>query len=133
MVAGDSPRGSPWNGCRFATMQNHDPNQSPAAKVALAFATRLVAGDFAAAHRLLAPELRDDMQPGDLKYHYTQMTVYWDAPADTIEVASIDGDWAFVSIDSRPPDRGSCLEAVTLRIVEQAGQCLISEIVWGRP
>jgi hypothetical protein len=114
-------------------MQPQDAHQSPAAKVAVAFATSLVAGDFENAHRMLVAELRDDMQPADLRSHYVQMTGYWDAPADTIELASIDDEWAFVSIDSRPPDRGSCLEAVTLRMVEESAQFRIAEIIWGRP
>ena len=114
-------------------MQPQDAHHSPAAKAAIAFATSLIAGDFESAHRMLAPELRDGMQPEDLRSHYAQMTGYWDAPADTVKLASINDEWAFVSIDSRPADGGSCLEAVMLRMVEESGQSLIGEIIWGRP
>jgi hypothetical protein len=57
------------------------------ARIGLAFAHALAQGRYDAAYELLAPSLRDDLQPHDLKAHYDQMTSYWTAPADKVEVS----------------------------------------------
>ena len=121
-----------------------DAEQSPAAKFGLAFALALVSGDFDAAYQMLAPALRDYMQPADLKDEYSQMTSYWTAPAATTKIVSVDGPdafgpgkephdiaWLFIAIDSLPPD--SFLEAVTVRVIEELEGLRIGQIVWGRP
>jgi hypothetical protein len=116
------------------------------AKVGLAFAKALVSGDYVGAHRLLARQLRNNLQPDDLKAHYEQMTSYFDRPVNRIEVSYVDPPgstwpgkeesdlgWAYVSIDSIPPDAGACLEAVCVRVVFESGHRLIAQVEWGRP
>src|SRR5690348_16802445 len=114
-----------------------------AAEVAMSFARALAKGDFDAAYRLLAPSLRDDLSLSDLRSHYEQMTSYWNAPADSVELRSVDNEgvdwpgkdehdmaWAFIAIDSLAC---SGLEAINVRVVREAGRCFVGEIVWGRP
>jgi len=113
------------------------------ANVGLMFARALTKGHFEAAFRMLAPSLRDDCQPEDLKALYEQMTSYWTAPADHVELSNVVGDWpgkeegdagwAFVSVDSLSGQGGACLEQVCVRVVELSGQKLIAQIEWGRP
>lgn len=118
-------------------MESGDRANSAPAKVGLAFAKAIVGGDYVLAHRMLARQLRDDLQPDDLKAHYEQMTSYWDAPADQIEVSYVDPPWAswpgkeesdvgwaYVSIDS---------EQVCVRVVIESGHHLIAQVEWGRP
>lgn len=123
-----------------------DESENPeAARIGLAFARALANGQFDVAHEMLAPSLRDKCQPKDLRSDYEQMTSYWDAPANHVEVSSAgesfddwpekderDLGWAFVAIDSLT-DEGCWLEAVWVRIVDVSGRRLIAEIVWGRP
>ena len=69
-----------------------EPEQSDnpeAATIGLAFARALVNGQFDIAYGMLAPSLRNKCQPEDLKSDYEQMTSYWDAPADHVEVTSV--------------------------------------------
>lgn len=129
---------------RFRTMQPPDA-ESPVAKISLAFARALVARDYASAHRMLSQSLRDEMTPSDLKADYDRMTSYWTAPADEVALGYVedDIDWllnetgyigcAYVDIDSHPPNSGACLEAIWVRVVNEAGENRIGEIVWGRP
>jgi len=131
---------------RMAGMDSDDCENSAPAKVGLAFAKALVSGEYIAAHRMLARELRDDLQPDDLKSNYEQMTSYFDAPVNRIEVSHVDPPWAswpgkeasdvgwaYVSIDSIPPDAGACLEAICVRVVLESGRHLIAQVEWGRP
>jgi len=109
----------------------------------MAFAEALVRGDWKAAYEMLAPSLRDDLQPEDLQFNYQQMTSYWEEPSDSIDVAHVDdeasvcprrGDsdigWAYVAIYSQG---GSCQEAVAVRVVREHSREAIAEVIWGRP
>src|SRR5690348_7075909 len=125
-----------------------EPEQSEnpeAATIGLAFARALVNGQFDIAYEMLAPSLRNKCQPEDLKSDYEQMTSYWDAPADHVEVTSVgetsddwpekdekDSGWVFVAIDSNSGS-WAWLEAADVRVVDVSGRKLIAEIVWGRP
>jgi len=130
----------------YLDMLSGDLENSLPAKVGLAFAKALVSGDYLAAHQMLARELRDDLQPDGLKAQYEQMTSYFDAPVNRIKVSHVDPPWssrpgkeesdvgwAYVSIDSIPPDAGACLEAVCVRVVLESGHYLIGQVEWGRP
>jgi hypothetical protein len=127
-------------------MQPPEQHENPAANIGWAFAAALASGDFAAAHQLLAPTTRNDLQPADLAASYAQMMSYWTAPADSISIISVDEPgtswpgkepddvaWVFVGIDSHPPNSFVCLEAIAVRVVEVAADLRIKEIVWGRP
>jgi hypothetical protein len=127
-------------------MQSGDRENSGVAKLGLAFAQSLVRGDYQAAHDILAIELRDDLQPSDLKTHYEQMTSYWTAPADKVEVSHVDPPWAswpgkeerdvgwvFLAIEPHPDDRSATLEGICVRVVDENGRYRITQIEWGRP
>ncbi len=123
---------------------NHE--NSDVAEVGLSFAQLLVSGDYKAAHGLLNALLQKELLPSDLKANYDQMTSYWTATANKVEVDFVnpadsewpgkgEGDigWAFVSIDSRHRDDGDCLESIAVRVVCEAGCNRIAQVVWGRP
>src|SRR4051794_30474542 len=127
-------------------MVSDDLENSLPAKVGLAFAKALVSGDYLAAHQMLARELRDDLQPDDLKAHYEDMTSYFGAPVNRIKVSHVDPPgsswpgkeasdvgWAYVSIYSFPADAGAYLEGVCVRVVLESGHHLIGQVEWGRP
>jgi hypothetical protein len=124
-------------------MQPTDPEESRIAKIGLAFTRALVSGDYASAHRMLAPSLRDDLQISDLTSRYERMTSYWTAPADEIELIKEIEFWpgneendvgqALVGISSHPANSFVRLEFIDVRIVKVCGQDRIGRVIWGRP
>lgn len=61
------------------------------------------------------------------------MTSYWDRPAESIELGSLDSERVYVAIYSSSEHFGTVQEAVDVRVVHEAGRWLIDHIVWGRP
>ena len=106
--------------------------------MALAFAEKLIKGDFDAAHRMLASNLRSSISPAQLKAKYEAMIEYGDGPPllaavtgimdDWSEKKETDVGWAYVSISG-----SDYLEAVTVIVSEEEKQLVISQIEWGRP
>ena len=115
-----------------------EPSESRQGAVALRFAERLVAGEFEAAHSMLAAALRENLSPARLKGEYERMLEYCDGPPDFVGVMEIleewparrEGDvgWAYVAISG-----GDYSEAVSVVVSREAGQFVIREIEWGRP
>jgi hypothetical protein len=101
--------------------------------VALAFAEALARSDWAAAHAMLAPSLRDDWQPLDLKREFDAMTSYWDKPPKSVELGLADSERAYVAIYSVSESYGTVQEAVDVRVICEDHRWLIDDIVWGRP
>jgi hypothetical protein len=115
-----------------------EPSKSRQGTVALAFAEKLVAGDYEAAHSMLASPLRENLSAAQLKGEYERMIEYGDGPPDFMGVVNIleewpakqEGDvgWAYVAISG-----GDYSEAVAVVVAQEAGQFVIREIEWGRP
>src|SRR5688572_30535026 len=106
-------------------MPPEPPVESPVTRVALAFATALARGDWPTAHAMLAPALRDDMQPAELKRQYDQMTSYWDKPVTSVELGLADSERAYVAIYSQSDAYGTVQEAVDVRVIHADGRWLI--------
>ncbi len=112
--------------------------KTPHGAVAFAFATALVSGEFEAAARLLAIELRAAWTPHTLQAAYETMTGYFQTPPTYINVEEVltdwpdkqpqDIGWAYVSISG---DRHS--EAVAVTVSQEADKYSIRSIEWGRP
>jgi hypothetical protein len=112
--------------------------ETPYRKVALAFATALVSGDFEAAARLLATSMRESLTAATLQAAYESMTGYFQTPPTFINVEEVltdwpdkqmqDIGWAYVSIS----DDRSC-EAVAVIVCQEADKYSIRSIAWGRP
>jgi hypothetical protein len=110
-------------------------------KVAVAFASSLVRGDFDAAHALLAPELWTMFSPEALSERLHQM---YSGYADG-EPTGITFDEAFTMEDfagKRPGDVGwayvsihgaDWTEAVAVAVGKIGEQLLVTGIEWGRP
>lgn len=114
-------------------MPPEPPSETDVARVAVAFAEALARGDWAAAHAMLAPSLRDHLQPSDLKWQFDQMTSYWDKPVTSVALGSADSERAYVAIYSDSESCGIVQESVDVRVVRNGGRRLIDHIVWGRP
>lgn len=114
------------------------PIESRQGIVALAFAENIVAGDFNAAHGMLAPALGEKVSPAQLQAEYEGMIEYGGGPPDYVGVvgtleewpARQEGDvaWVYVTIDGE-----GYVEAVYVLIAEEQGRFVIREIEWGRP
>ena len=113
----------------------------PYSKVAVAFASSLIRGDFDAAHALLAPELRATFSPEALSERLHQMySGYADGEPTGINfdeeftmenfAGKRPGDigWAYVSIHGE-----DWTEAVAVAVGEIGDQLLVTGIEWGRP
>lgn len=118
---------------RMISMPPEEPTDSEIARVAVAFADALIKNDWAAAHAMLAPSLRDDWQPLDLKKEFDEMTAYWDRPPVSVELAAADSERAYVAIYGASESGGTVQEAVDVRVVCQDRRWVIDQIVWGRP
>jgi len=116
------------------------------AEVGLAFARALAERRFDDAHEMLAPSLRDDLQPRDLRENYELMTGYWSAPAQRVTDVYVepawsewpgkeqnDLGWAYVSLESPTPEGGVNLEAVHVRVARVSNRKVVAQIEWGRP
>jgi hypothetical protein len=114
-------------------MPTEHPQESEVARVALAFAEALAHGDWSEAHSMLAPSVRDDWQPEDLKREFAAMTSYWDEPAYAVKLDDVDSERAYVAIYSLSEWAGTVQEAVDVRVINDDGRWLIDDIVWGRP
>ena len=105
---------------------------------AVTFAKALTAGDFAAAHSMLAPDLKADYTTEALKESFEEMVEYGESPArvdgfvqtmdDWPAKGSNDLGWAYVSISG--DDFG---EAVTVVVTRVDGAMAIGSVEWGRP
>jgi hypothetical protein len=110
------------------------PTDNDVGRVALAFAEALARRDWTSARSFLSADFLDDNdQPADLEREYDQMTAYWDKPAESVELASADSEWADVHIDSTSASYGGVLEGVAVRVEMEAGQRKITRVIWGRP
>jgi hypothetical protein len=111
------------------------PHSDTAASVMLRFARALVAGDFDAAHALLAPPLAEVLPPQALRSRFEAMIEYGGGPATEARVMSAHGEWP----DRRPGDAGWAYVAITgdgfseavSGVVTEQGR--IRELEWGRP
>jgi hypothetical protein len=114
---------------------------TPHGKVAVEFASALVEGDFARAHALLAPRLRQELTPQDLRDRlYSMFREYATGEPTRIlfddEYSAEDwpakqpGDlgWAYVGILGE-----DFAEAVTVTVADVEGERCIRHIEWGRP
>ena len=114
---------------------------TPHSEVAVAFASALVEGDFARAHGLLAPALRERLTPGALREElHAMFEGYADGKPTGIEYDEefsmtewpdkqpLDIGWAYVSIMGE-----DFVEAVTVVVAEIDGVLLIRDVEWGRP
>ncbi len=113
----------------------------PYAKVAVAFASALVEGDFERAHTLLAPSLRQALPPHALRDQLYAMfrgyadgeprRIYFDEQftmEDWPARAKGDLGWAYVGIEG-----DDFVEAVTVVVADVQGEQFIRDITWGRP
>jgi hypothetical protein len=114
-------------------MPPNEPIESEIARVAVAFASALIKNDWVAAHAMLAPPLRDDWQPLDLKREFDEMTGYWDSPPVSVELASADSERAYVAIYGASESGGTVQEGVYVRVICPDRLWVIDHIVWGRP
>jgi hypothetical protein len=114
-------------------MAPYESSESEVARVGLSFAEALARGDWSSAHMMLAPSLRGDWQPLDLRREYEEMTSYWDKPANSVKLGLLDSERVHVGIYSSSDHYGTVLEAVNVRVVQEYGHWLIDDIVWGRP
>ena len=104
----------------------------------MAFAERLVAGEYEAAHSMLASTLHKELSAAQLKGEYEKMIGYGDGPPDFVSVVNVleewstrqEGDvgWAYVAISG-----GDYSEAVAVVVSQEAERFVIREIEWGRP
>jgi hypothetical protein len=109
--------------------------------VAVTFAQALVDGDYARAHALLAPALRDEQTAADLRTHlHAMFEEYADGEPERVayDAAFAMKEWpgklahdlchVYVGIEG-----GEFVEGVSLVVAEIDGQTLIRAIEWGRP
>jgi hypothetical protein len=104
-------------------------------KVVLEFTRALVAGDFAAAHRLLAPPLAGEFTAQSLEARYREMIAYGGGPAAEAQIITSFTEWP----DRQPGDIGWAYAAIVgpdfseaVAGVVTAGR-LIRHLEWGRP
>jgi hypothetical protein len=122
-----------------------DPLDTVHGSVAFEFARALAEGQFEKAHRMLAPSLRDDLQPASLQSEYESMFSYAGETKPNVDRAlgtmlswpgkeDSDIGWAVVAISGPDSvDGGIWNEGVAVVVAEVNGQPLIRAIVWGRP
>jgi len=114
---------------------------TPHAKVAVAFASALVDGDFERAHALLAPALQQQFTPDALRENFVDMFRGYargNAKSVTFDEqfsfenwpAKLPGDlgWAYVGIIG-----DDFVEGVAVTVADVEGRQLIRHIEWGRP
>jgi hypothetical protein len=115
-----------------------DAGQTPHGKVAAAFASALVAGDFAGAHQMLSDGAKAEWTPAALESAYTKMIEYFEGPASFVQVTVVMSDWP----GKIPSDIGWAYaaiagdiasEAVTVVVTDENGRHVIRSIEWGRP
>ena len=113
----------------------------PYADVAVAFASALARADWQSAHALLAPDLRGQLSPEELRDRFAAMcdgyTEGSPAQVQFDEQFALDdwpakqpGDtgWAYVSILG-----DTFIEAVTVVVTNAGDSLLIRDVEWGRP
>jgi hypothetical protein len=114
------------------------PSDSRQGTVALAFAEKLVAGDYTAAHSMLASVLGENLSAAQLRNEYERMIEYGDGPPAFVCVVNVldewpakqagDVGWAYVAIAG-----GDYSEAVAVIVSQERERLVIREIEWGRP
>ena len=126
-------------------VENPEASESAHGQIALAFARALAFGNFGVAYRMLAPSLRDDFPPNELKRRYEQMIRYaGKTAAKEVELMStlefwpgrqeLDLGWAYVSISGPNEVHGGVWnEAVSVVVEDRDGRLFVREIDWGRP
>jgi hypothetical protein len=114
---------------------------TPHGEIAVAFASALAEGDFARANALLAPKLRDRLQPSTLREHlYAMFRPYADGEPTGIHY---DEEFFMTEWPSKERNDVGCayvsicgddfVEAVAVVVADIDGSLLIREIEWGRP
>ncbi len=104
-------------------------------EVMLQFGRALVAGDFAAAHRLLDEPLATEFTPQSLGERYSEMIAYGGGPAADAQIITSFTEWP----DQRPGDIGWAYAAIIGPDFSEAvagvvsGRRLIRLLEWGRP
>jgi tetratricopeptide (TPR) repeat protein len=138
-------RAQPYGAPDPAAAPLDDPRLERAERLAQDFAERLARGDFAAAHALLARNLRTDREEVLRDRYVRMMGVRPLADGEpragdpaTVMVMSADRDmpnlgprdlgWVYVSISDAKRS-----EAVTVIVAEEDGEARIRELEWGRP
>jgi hypothetical protein len=115
-----------------------EPSESLQGKIALEFSQKIVAGEFADAHDMLASEISEKISAQQLQAEYEEMVAYGDGIPQFIEVMNIldewsakaerDIGWAYVAIAGE-----GYSEAIAVVVAQEQGQAVIREIEWGRP
>lgn len=115
-------------------------NNTPACKLAFAFAQAVVNGQFVAAHALLSDALKQEMSPQDIESSYKQMIEYGEGAPSLIEVVNADSmngwpskqepdiGWAYIAICG-----DGYSEAVSVVVAEEKEGAVIRKLEWGRP
>jgi hypothetical protein len=117
---------------------------TPYARVAVAFASALVEGNFARAESLLVPELRKQLTQDTLRENLYAMfrgyaeseprRIYFDEKVQEFQMDEwpdkLPGDigWVYVAIEG-----DDFSEAVRVIVADVEGKLLIREVEWGRP
>ena len=114
------------------------PPTHPHGLQALRFAQALADERFAEAHSLLSAGSRAALSEADLRDDYLRMIEYGDGPANLCEVMIVDdsmpkktpadGVWVYVAICGP-----GFSEAVTVRVLDDAGVPALRIEDWGRP
>lgn len=115
-----------------------NPNDRPHGRIAVQFASALIAGRYDEACALLTAAARDTWPPSVLQKAYEDMVSYFETPPHTAQAIEVMTDWP----DRRPDDIGWAYasiegdgeaEAVTVIVAMDEGASRIREIEWGRP
>jgi hypothetical protein len=101
------------------------------------FVGKLLQSDFAAAHRMLATELKAQVKEQDLEQHTLALVSEQFRPMDSPWVLTSltawpakgfsDLGWVYVQIG------GDNNEAIAVVVTRESGELRIKEIAWGRP
>jgi hypothetical protein len=121
----------------FGMLPTMETKDTPHGIVGFRFAQALLSGDHAAAHSLLSAELQHEYPESRLKEEFESMMTLAnpveEAGLPDIQVMdnaslgnpSLDAEgWAYVAIWT---------EAVTITAKPLGDECLITELIWGRP
>ncbi|MEM1099471.1 MAG: NTF2-like N-terminal transpeptidase domain-containing protein [Planctomycetota bacterium] len=124
----------------------HNPNAGE--DVALTFTRALAEGRFGEAYEMLSSAYKSEVQPEQLRDHFSSMIEHYGSEVVDIRLLQTDLDseeyedskfigWYYVSI-SGPflEDRlkpGQWSEAVAVTIIQENNKAVITRIDWGRP
>lgn len=107
-------------------------------RLAVSFASHLVAGQYREAHAILTSYLQEEWTIAELEHEYSEMTDYGNGPADRTQLMATletwpgreanDVGWAYVSISGN-----GFVEGVAVVVSQDSGAPLVRQIEWGRP